>query len=238
MKKVLFLGAAAALMMSLSSCDENFVIGGLEEGLLGNASVVIDGEGYYNGTDTVTFSSSLADIFGRETEDTIHFSTLSLCANVDLANENLSFPFLAYQLRDTTTGVYPMETILTTQRLRNFNFDSIVEVLMQPSGFNCVVIAVSDTAWYISNSGNLNVSDFPSVGHNLEGTFSNIGAYYFTISDVERINENMDAEIAAGTFSLDNYFHPVTINGQFSSRRYVIIHDLVQWAFTEGNLTD
>ena len=237
MKKRIIFSALAACAILFSACDTTIISDAIDEGFLGDADVVITGGGYY-GNDTVHFESSIVNGFYLEDSMTSIVATIDFCANVDLVTAELAFPFLGFQINDTTSGVYQMSEILTVDRLRNFNFDSLAILLRQPCSYNLMVIAVSDTSWYVSNSGSLTVNSYPIVGLMMEGSFVNVGAYYFTQSDVERLNDNMDAELTAGTFDLTNYFHPVTINGTYSSRRTTIADNLIRDAFYNGGLSD
>ena len=130
-------------------------------------------------------------------------------------------------------GSYNVDQVLTQELLYNFNFDTLAKIIRDPAGFNIVAIAVSDTAWYISNTGSIVLSNYPSVGHELEGSFNNVGAYYFTESDVDRLNEAIENGAA---FNMADYFHPVTITGTFTSRRANLIHSLIEEAFFKGGL--
>lgn len=241
MKKRLFSGlfAAFACMMSLTSCDDLQLIGEIAtEGLLGNATVVITGGGYYSNdstnVDTVKFKSSVTDCITKTTDSgDVFVATLDFCANVDLTNANLSFPFLAFQVVDTNAAVYPLGQMLTLSRLQNFCFDSIASLIREPAGINMLVIAVSDTSWYIAHSGDIVVTTYPAVGHLMQGTFNNIGAYYFTQSDVDRLNDDINNRVMIT--SIEEYFHPVTMTGTFASRR-ANISELVQRAFYQGGL--
>lgn len=240
MKKRLFSGIfALACMFSLTSCDDLELFGSVvTDGLLGNATVVITGGGYYSNdstnVDTVKFKSSISDCIVKVVDSSeVNVATLDFCANVDLTNANLSFPFLTFQVVDTTAAVYPLGQILTLSRLQNFCFDSIASLVREPAGVNMMIIAVSDTSWYIAYSGDITVTTYPAVGHIMQGTFNNIGAFYFTQGDVDRLNE--DVNNGAIITSIESYFHPVTMSGSFSSRR-ANLSEIIQRAFYQGGL--
>ncbi|MCR4932533.1 MAG: hypothetical protein K5918_08900 [Bacteroidales bacterium] len=236
MKKGLLFSAVALLMMSLSSCDENLLIDAVEEGLLGSAEITITGQnGYYSNDTTIHFASTIADNIDTVIENQAVIGTIDIFANVNLREQALAFPFMGFQITDTTTGTYTLSNVLTADRLRNFKFDSIADIFFNPSGFNVLLIAVSDTAWYISNGGTITITEYPGYGHNMKGTFNNVDAYYFTISDVERLNDNWD-DIQANGLVLSDYFEQATINGEFNSRRYAMIHDLINAAYTQRGL--
>ncbi len=236
MKKSLLFSAVALLMMSLSSCDEGLIIDAVEEGLLGSAEIIITGQnGYYSNDTTIHFASTITDNIDTVIENQAVIGTIDIFANVNLREQALAFPFMGFQVSDTTTGTYTLSNVLTADRLRDFKFDSIADIFFNPSGLNVLLIAVSDTAWYISNGGTITITEYPGYGHNMKGTFNNVDAYYFTSSDVKRLNDNWD-DIQANGLVLSDYFEQATINGEFNSRRYAMIHDLIDAAYTHRGL--
>lgn len=236
MKKSLLFSAVALLMMSLSSCDEGLIIDAVEEGLLGSAEITITGQnGYYSNDTTIHFASTITDNIDTVIENQAVIGTIDIFANVNLREQALAFPFMGFQVSDTTTGTYTLSNVLTADRLRDFKFDSIADIFFNPSGLNVLLIAVSDTAWYISNGGTITITEYPGYGHNMKGTFNNVDAYYFTSSDVKRLNDNWD-DIQANGLVLSDYFNQATINGEFNSRRYAMIHDLIDAAYTHRGL--
>jgi hypothetical protein len=236
MKKSLLFSAVALLMMSLSSCDEGLIIDAVEEGLLGSAEITITGQnGYYSNDTTIHFASTITDNIDTVIENQAVIGTIDIFANVNLREQALAFPFMGFQVSDTTTGTYTLSNVLTADRLRDFKFDSIADIFFNPSGLNVLLIAVSDTAWYISNGGTITITEYPGYGHNMKGTFNNVDAYYFTSSDVKRLNDNWD-DIQANGLVLSDYFEQATINGEFNSRRYAMIHDLINAAYTQRGL--
>ncbi len=236
MKKSLLFSAVALLMMSLSSCDEGLIIDAVEEGLLGSAEITITGQnGYYSNDTTIHFASTITDNIDTVIENQAVIGTIDIFANVNLREQALAFPFMGFQVSDTTTGTYTLSNVLTADRLRDFKFDSIADIFFNPSGLNVLLIAVSDTAWYISNGGTITITEYPGYGHNMKGTFNNVDAYYFTSSDVKRLNDNWD-DIQANGLVLSDYFDQATINGEFNSRRYAMIHDLIDAAYTHRGL--
>lgn len=236
MKKSLLFSAVALLMMSLSSCDEGLIIDAVEEGLLGSAEITITGQnGYYSNDTTIHFASTITDNIDTVIENQAVIGTIDIFANVNLREQALAFPFMGFQITDTTTGTYTLSNVLTADRLRDFKFDSIADIFFNPSGLNVLLIAVSDTAWYISNGGTITITEYPGYGHNMKGTFNNVDAYYFTSSDVKRLNDNWD-DIQANGLVLSDYFDQATINGEFNSRRYAMIHDLIDAAYTHRGL--
>lgn len=242
MKKNLLWGAAAALVLSFSSCDDPSLITQMvQEGLLGSAEITISGQnGYYDNNETVNFSCAIMDsiqqvVIEEENFDTNYVSTLSLFANYDLQKSELTFPFMGFQFTDTAAGTYTFSKVLTADRLRNFNFDTIADIVFNTSGFNVLLIAITDTSWYVSDGGSLIITEYPATGHNMKGRFENVDAYYFTKTDVERLEEHLDD--ANLDQLLNTYFHHAAISGEFTSRRYpTLIKKIIDEAYKNRGL--
>lgn len=240
MKKSLLWGAAAALVLAFSSCDDPSIITQMaQEGLLGSAEITITGQnGYFNNDTTLNFASTITDKFDtlvtRGEWDTTYVATLDLFANVDLNKSELTYPFMGFQVSDTVAGTYTLSHILTPERLRNFNFDTIADLVFAPSGFNVMLIAVSDTAWYVADGGTITITEYPTTGHNMKGTFNNVQAYYFTKTDVEAIEEHLDEP----NFNIADYFHnTAVISGDFKSRVYPsLVQKIIDEAYRQRGL--
>ena len=239
MKKHLLWGAAAALVLSLSSCDGELIQQMTQEGLLGSAEITISGQnGYFSNDTTLYFASTICDKLDTnvtiDNRDTVYSATLDLFANVDLNKNELTFPFMGFQVSNIETGTYEMSHVLTPERLRDFNFDSIADLVFAPSGFNVMMIAVSDTSWYVADGGTITITEYPTTGHNMKGTFNNVQCYYFTQSDVEAIDEHLDDP----DFNLSNYFHKTAvINGDFKSRVYPsLVQKIIDEAYHQRGL--
>lgn len=225
-KKVLF-GSIAAVAMLFSSCETEVGVddGPIAEGLMGNASIVVTGNnGYYNSGDTVNFTSGITDVF---VADNGYHATIAVCAHIDLMDADVvDYPFMGFQVSDTTTGIYQLDSLLTVERLMTFNADSMKALISAPSSFNFVVIACSDTSWYMTTSGSLTISQYGEMGYNTVGTINNANAFYFTQSDVDSFNAALES--GADNLVLFNYLKPATINGTFSCRRAAVINRLME----------
>lgn len=242
MRKSLLWGAAAALALSLTSCDPENVASFVNAGLTGDAEIIITGQGgYYGDNDTIEFASTLCDemdtIVSVNGEIKEYVGTLDLFANIDLSADGatLRYPFMGFQISDSTTGTYTMTDVLTPERLRNFKFDSIADIVFNPSGFNVMVIAVSDTSWYVTYGGTITITQYPALsGQKMKGTFNNVQAYYFTESDVEGVQEHLND----ANFDLGVYFtKTATINGEFKSKRWPsIIKAIIDEAYNNRGL--
>ena len=240
MKKHLLWGAAAALALLFSSCDEDsaqMVTQMVESGLLGSAEITVTGQNGFNAENAnIEFASTIMDEFDTVVDNIAYVGTLDLFANVDLSanGATLRYPFMGFQFSDSTTGTYTITEVLTPQRLRNFKFDSIADIVFNPSGFNVLLIAISDTSWYIAYDGTITVTEYPGSGNNMRGTLNNVHAYYFTESDVEGIQEHLNDP----NFNLATYFtKTATINGEFKSKRYpALVTKIVNEAYRSRGL--
>ncbi len=238
MKKHVFFGTLLACLFAFSACETEEIVNVITEGLYGNASITItDANGV---TKDLDYQSSITDVFA----DTASVNplvirrvgTLDFSFNVDLtqANAEMDFPLMGFQVKDTNAGVYPVDQVLTKELLQNnFCWDTLAKILRDPAGLNIVAIAASDTSWYISHTGSINITEFPKVGKLVKGSFNNIGGYYLTKTKADALADALDN---GADFDLDAYFEPVTITGTFNSRRAEIIKTLIRKAFYEGGL--
>lgn len=235
----------AALVLSLSACDEESiqtVNDALEAGLLGSAEITVTGQNGFDAQNAeIEFASTIMDHFDTVVtvngSDRAYVGTLDLFANVDLNAEGakLRYPFMGFQFSDSVAGTYTLSEVLTPQRLRNFKFDSIADIVFQPSGFNVLVIAIDDTSWYVSKGGGeITITEYPTTGQNMRGTLNNVEVYYFTETDVEAIQEHLNEP----NFNLDNYFHNTAIvSGTFKSKSYpFLIRKIIDEAYKNRGL--
>ena len=239
-KRLFFLAAAFAGIFSFVSCDGIDLFDDDDnplEGLLGSATIVVNKDGV---NDTVKYKSSIVDAFSKiDSLENEKKATVGLCANVNLSESNasLQFPFMYFRLEDTVTGNYQFDTVLSADLLLNLNFEAMSNILADPYGGNMVVLAESDTAWYLSHAGSLTISKYPSVGHFVECTFNNVEAFYITQSGIDRFNTDLNNMDFSHANDLGYYFKNATISGNTSSRRTTIVSRLIKTAFEDGGLT-
>lgn len=205
-----------------SSCE------GLFDNLLGSADIVVtdnNGGTFYApdgpASDSIHFSSSVSDVI--TTSDST-FSYLSLCANIDLTTADvISYPYLGILVTDSTATTYAIDA-LDLDILQNLEVGKLLTTL---ANRNLVVLAVSDTSWYISNGGNVTIDEFATYGHLTKAQFDNVEMLYFTQSGIDYITDlvnrsvegDIDAITTLATFNISTCFPPVTLTGTFSSRR-------------------
>ncbi len=245
MKKRLFYGCLVLFAtMALASCDDlNLNVGEITQNdLAGSASLNVtrnttDGPV----TDSMHFISSIVDAFELSMFDTNlseGFSTIGISANIGLGESGaeLQFPFMYYRLNDTVQGVYPFDTILTLEMLQSINFEALVDILANPDGGNMIVIAVSDSCWYITYGGDFVVTEFPGVGHLVKAEFNGVNALYVTQSKVEELGQDIDNMNYSHMTDIDYYFPRVTISGNVKSRRWAVTKTIFNAAFQQGGI--
>lgn len=234
MKKTLFAIACAAICaFAVSSCE----LEGLLDELLGEAHVSLT-----NATDQTTFaspdndaslnfSSSVADIITSQVEiegrSISHDNLLFVAANINLTEETtvIPYPIMGFKLDGTTSGTYNIDNIVTAQNLAIFIFGDIIT---EASDVNLVVVAATDTSWYLGVSGSVTIDAVPDYGHLIEGTLDNVVTYFIcqyqlsAIAELYRraVEENdPEAITLVNSLNFDTMFPHVTLNGTFESRR-------------------
>lgn len=245
MKKVqlgfMFLAAAFAL----TSCDG--IINTIEDinnnELVGKASVEVTRtvNGVTTVVDSLSFTSSIVDALDVNLYDEnlpAGFFTVDISANVDFntSDVELQYPFMLYRIDDTTTKSYTMDNMLSVEMLQNLDLESIINVVATPDGPNMILIAVNDSCWYLSNGGELIVSEYPTVGNLVKANFSNINGRYITQRKVEELNNDIENNNFAHISDLDYYFPEVTLSGSITSRRWAITQTIYESAFINGGL--
>lgn len=245
MKKITRWGILALVLpFAMTSCEDfgvNFheVVSGELDGNVAMAITRNTPEG--TTTDSVVFSSSIADVFDFSAVDPSlgeGYSTISISANIDFNQTDvaLEFPFMYYRLNDSTTGAYSFDTILTLDMLQNLNFDALVNIIANPDGGNMILIAENDSCWYVTYGGQLVVSEFPTVGHLIKASLSNVEAWYITQSKVDELKNDIENMNYTHINDINYYFPQVTLSGNLTSRRWAVIHNVFNAAFTQGGI--
>lgn len=226
MKKILSVFVFAAIgCLTFSSCEPEEVIGEIVNDIvneMGTTEItIVDNNGGTYSLDTV-FHSSVTDVISQTIQTTdgdvfVH-AALALCTNVDVMSSTVvGYPFCGIRITDTVAGVYPITNIFTPSILLNMNVNSM---LTGTSDNNLIVLAVSDTAFYVATAGAITFTSYPGYGRLAEGSFSNVQGYYFTQSTLDNIESIILNASLSGNFEIpEEYFHPVTMSGTISCRR-------------------
>lgn len=223
---------AVVALFAFSSCDG--IWGDIIDQLSGSVTLTIDdpsGTSYYareanQCVADVTLDCCIGDVLS----DTTNIS-LILGSNIDLtvAVKDVPYPFLGIKLADSVAGSYSINSVASNVTYGNLNIEHMVSSV--DSNNNVFVLAISDTSWYIGESGTVQISEYPQRGYEIQGTISNVVAYYVTqhtvdtaIAFVDALTEraaNADAEALAILQELkpDRFFPTVTISGNINSRR-------------------
>lgn len=164
----------------------------------------------YEGVDSVHFSSCATNVLsGRE-----YHGTILLGAKIDLNNASeLRYPYLGIQINDTVAKSYPLDT-LSFSIIDAFSPENM---LTEAINRNIIIIAQSDTSWFVSSGGTMNVSEFPAYGRALHATVNSAKMYYITQSKIEAVRNMSAPELL--TTTVDQYFNSALINGNITSRR-------------------
>lgn len=209
-----------------AACDPNDFINDLVDQVFGEANVVlVDNNGgtilFPNGpgTDSLNFSSCVANAMVDSTMRTIFLS-----ANVNLTeSEVITYPFLGMQVNDTVARSYAFDT-LSKSKLTDFD---VTEMLTTGSNMNLLVLAVSDTSWYVSNGGTATIDTFPGYGKEIQGSFHNVEMWSLTQHSLDSLS-HLNSRALTGdpvaiatlaTLNMENLFPRATMAGTFSSRR-------------------
>lgn len=145
-----------------------------------------------------------------------------------LVNENheIQFPLIGINLRDSLPGDYTINIPMTQG---DFNFiDDLNEnnwryylthndiQIQGVDQANMMVIAPTDSTYYICYQGTIHISEFPVVGQRVKGSV-NVQAFYITNRQVELLSQMPSA--ARANINLPDYLPTVTLNGVFESPR-------------------
>lgn len=229
MKKTL-LSLFAVCTLLLAACDPAEFIEDLVDDLFGEAQItVIDG----TGSQTFEFSSGLVNTV----TDTAYAGTLLVAASIDLTVDeiNLPYPYFGVTLNDTVAGTYAMDT-LTLGMFADGTVNAN-RILTAFKGRNFLIVAESDTSWYVSNGGMVEVDSYPALGAEMDGTVSGTdNAVYISQSRLNAAVDTVamrvvsyrmrhpaarqtDIDAYVNSMTIGEVFPTVTIGGTFTCRR-------------------
>lgn len=220
MKKLRLAACALACMIAITACDPNDL-----NGPMGNGTIVISESGVdaLAAGDSINFRSSVNDnVMGAEygLPENIMQSVV-VCANFDLTQTiEPRAPYMGWSTNDTVAGEHALSTVFTTQMLCELEGNPLTEA-------NILGIFINDSTYLLSKGGSVNIDVYPTYGNMMQGTISNVSAWYITRAKAEALfhlyqQAQNDAEAAAelAAISLDEYFPTVKFDGNFASRRF------------------
>lgn len=241
MKKFFLFGAIAATLLSFSACEVDDIVNEvIESGIYGSASfdVTVDGA-----TQTLDFASNVTDSYNLEDSESELDATVAFCADVAInfqeGGAGLTFPYAAFQFSAQEAGTYQFSQLVNGKTLKDFCYDTVVNLLRRPSGVNLFVMGnvlenQNDTMWYVSESGNITVNNYPQMGGHMRGTVT-IQGICFTTKDIED-NKELIEEAFDNDENYDIHNFPFikscTISGNFDCMRTALVQDVIK-AFEE-----
>ncbi|MCQ2300195.1 MAG: hypothetical protein MJZ81_08750 [Bacteroidales bacterium] len=211
MKKVL-VALCTVCALAFTACEE----GDLSQILsvvTGNAELTVasaDAGTSHQTNDQIKFSSAVANAIN---ENNIA-CTIIIGANLDLTKvDELTYPYFGVNFTDTVAATYTFPAV-NQQLMTSFIGANIIT---KASETNLLVIAESDTSWYLSTGGSAQITEWANFGQTMKGNFNNVKMYYVTKTKLEEV-QNLTA-VQWLTTNLDDYFKSMTINGNFNCRR-------------------
>lgn len=237
MKKTLsVIAIAVALTFGFSACEE------IENlGLLGNitltASNTLGTDQPYEAGQTFEFQSAicnahLADVhiqndsLGIDTVLNGELGTVFVGLTENLLSaedfDNISFPLVGINLRDTVVGEYAFTYNIDWSFVEQIDTTSLNKMITSglavSSGLgNVFVMAASETAFYVAISGNINISEFGGNGSLVRGTLNNVFCIYVTRAHLETLRAMPPSQ--RNTINLISEFPSIVFNGTMESRR-------------------
>ncbi len=217
--KIIILACSFLCATTFTSCDLNFL-----ETILGNSTLTVSESSaptFYADSTDVHFSSCINDWADLDSIS----SYMMIAAKIDLQSSDIiETPYMATAFNDTVPQSYTIECPLVLDSFVNFNVSKLLNAI---EGHNLFVLAASDTCWYVGYNGTITFDQYPAVGLSMNCDFNNVQAYYITQSDIDYLEELIEAvkdgDITATetfrTLTVDNLFEHVTFNGAAMSRR-------------------
>ncbi len=246
MKKSIFaLATAVACMFAFSACtpeEENQLLqlanDALDNEALGcialkatnpqngafgaNPQYILD---YVTSGDSIKFNSAMCDTTFTYDDTVLYPGVLFLGGNIQTSPLHINFPLLGINLRDSTHTTYPISIPtgdfsfidqLNENNWRYYLTNNNISV------GHMMVIAVSDTGYYIGYDGTINNIEFTRVGTIINGTVD-IDAFYVTRSQLGQLRNIPVIEREILTY----YLPTVHFSGKIASRRTVWVRQAV-----------
>lgn len=221
MKKVL-VALCAVCALAFTACEEQDLSQILSV-VTGHAELTVataqEGTSY-QANDQINFSSAVANA--------MEANTVIIGANLDLTKvDELAYPYFGVNFTDTVAATYTFPAV-NQQLIVSFLGANIITKAAET---NILVIAESDTSWYLSTSGSAQITDWADYGQVMKGNFNNVKMYYITKTKLDEVQNLTAAQWI--TTSLDDYFKSITLNGSFNCRRMDIQNIIANMASEE-----
>ena len=246
MKKSLYtILMAVACMMVFTSCDEDLTDVFVNDDVLGSITLTTsnaNGPQIYGNDSTLTFKSALCNVNMRNVSINVNVDTLDFEYDTTLVNlnagaifvgvtgvnitentSNIDWPVCGLNLRDTVPGNYFVCVPVTTFSFLDYIDTTSINKMITTGlnfgdlPFNLFAVAAGREAYYIGYRGFVNVTAFGGNGTMVQGTITNMKAYYITLDQIRELLVLTPAERA--NTRLDETLSSSTFNGNFSSLR-------------------
>lgn len=245
-KSILTIATAVACMFAFNACSpedeaqiqqladnalQNEVLGSIalkvtnpQNGLFGsNPENIL---AYVASGDSMKFNSAMCDTTFTYDGMDVYPGVLFIGGNIQTNPAKINFPLLGINLRDSIhtdyeisvpTGDFSFISQLNENNWRYYLTNNDISV------GNMMVIAVSDTGYYVCFNGNIHVNQFSAVGTIVSGSVEDVKAFYITKTQLGMLLSIPETQRQA----LTHYLPTVDFNGVISSRRTVWVREIV-----------
>lgn len=234
MKKTLsVIAIALAMVFGFTACEDDL-------GLLGSITLTssdANGEQPYASDQTFDFHSAICNVNFSDFHlviDSLNVDTtitgnlgavfVGLTENLLSASDfnNLTFPMVGINLRDTVVGEYAFGYPVNWQlveMLETTNMNRLITDGIAVSGMlgNLFVVAVSETSFYLAVNGNINITSFGNNGELVNGSINNAQCIYVTREHLRNLMALTPEQRMSINFATE--FPTITFNGSMESRR-------------------
>ena len=234
MKKTLsVIAIAVAMAFGFTACEDDL-------GLLGSITLTssnANGDQAYAADQTFNFQSAICNVnfsdyhlqidsLGIDTTITGSLGSVfvGLTENLLSANDfdNITFPLVGINLRDTVVGQYDFNYIVDWSFIELIDTTNLNRMICDGIAYsgmlgNIFVVAASEQSFYMAVSGNINITSFGGNGELVNGTINNAVCVYITRDHLQ----NLMALTPEQRLSINpaTEFPTLTFNGSMESRR-------------------
>lgn len=234
MKKTLsVIAIALAMVFGFTACEDDF-------GLLGSITLTssnANGDQPYAADQTFEFHSAICNvnfsnyhllIDSLDVDTTVTGSLgavfVGLTENLLSANDfdNITFPLVGINLRDTVAGEYafgyPVDWTLI-EMIDTTNMNRMITDGIALSGMlgNLFVVAANETSFYLAVNGNINITSFGRNGELVNGSINDVQCIYITRDHLHNLMALTPEQRLSINFATE--FPTITFNGRMESRR-------------------
>ncbi|MBR4230438.1 MAG: hypothetical protein IKR83_06975 [Bacteroidales bacterium] len=234
MKKTLsVIAVAVAMVFGFSSCEDDL-------GLLGNITLTTSnavGEQAYSADQQFDFHSAICNAHLSDVHIQIDSLGIDTTLNGELGAmfvgltdnllsasdfDNITFPLVGINLRDTVAGTYNFTYNIDWSFIEQIDTTSLNKMITSGLSVsnnlgNLFVVAASENSFYVAITGNINVSEFGGNGSLVKGTMNNLFCIYVTRDHLETLRLMPPSQ--RENINLLTEFPTIVFNGNMESRR-------------------